>query len=202
MSDTGSKAAPAPEAAETPIPSAWVDPSFVLEADLEKARAEAADLKDKLLRALADLENLRRRSEREIKDAQTYGATRFARDMLSVADNLRRAVESAPEDVRAEGSTAKAFLDGVEITERGLLQTLERHGVKPIEAIGAKFDPNLHQAMFEVPNPDVPNGTVVQVMQTGYVIADRVLRPALVGVAKGGPKPAPAETPAEPGGAA
>jgi molecular chaperone GrpE len=170
--------------------SSWVDPAILAEAEAEKLRAEVADLKDKVLRTLAEMENLRRRTEREVKDAGTYAVTKFARDMLAVADNLRRAIETAPAEARAEGSAAKPVLEGVELTERALLQTFERHGVKPIEAVGAKFDPNLHQAVFEIPNPDVPNGTVLQVMQSGYVIADRVLRAAMVGVAKGGPKPA------------
>lgn len=187
---------PADESTETAPAAggaAYVDPSIALEADVERLTAETAEAKDKLLRTLADMENLRRRTEREVKDAGTYAVTKFARDMLGVADNLRRAIESAGAEARNEGSPAKALLDGVEITEKALLQALERYGVKAIEAIGAKFDPNLHQAMFEVPNPDVPNGTVVQVVQQGFVIADRVLRPALVGIAKGGPKP---ETPA------
>lgn len=186
---------PDTDTVETPIPSAWVDPGTLAEAEVEKLTTEVADLKDKLLRTLAEMENLRRRTEREVRDARVYAATNFARDMLGVADNLRRAIESAGADTRAEGSPAKPLLDGVELTERGLLQTLERHGVKVIDAQGSKFDPNLHQAMYEVPNDSVPNGTVIQVMQTGYVIADRVLRPALVGVAKGGP-PAAAPAPA------
>lgn len=166
-------------------PSAWVDPSIALEAEAEKLRAEAADFKDKLLRTLAEMENLRRRTEREVKEAGTYAVTKFARDMLGVADNLRRAIESVPP---TEGAPANPLLEGVELTERHLLQTLERYGVKPVEALGAKFDPNLHQAMFEVPNPELPHGTVTQVMQPGFVIGDRVLRPALVGVTRGGPR--------------
>lgn len=151
--------------------------------------AEKLDLKDKLLRTLADMENLRRRTEREVTDARTYAVTNFARDMLNAADNIRRALESVPAEARAsaEGSL-KALVDGIELTERDLLKTLERHGVKRVEPQGQRFDPNLHQAMFEVPNPDVTSGTVVQVVQSGYVIGERVLRPALVGVAKGGPK--------------
>jgi molecular chaperone GrpE len=165
-------AAPAPEA----------DPIAVLE-------AEKADLKDKLLRLMADMENLRRRTEREVAEARTYAVANFARDMLNVADNVRRAIESVPEEARtsAEGSF-KGLIDGIDLTERDLLKTLERHGVKKLEPQGQKFDPNVHQAMFEVPNPEVPNGTVVQVVQSGYVIGERVLRPAMVGVAKGGPK--------------
>jgi len=158
---------------------------------IAQLEAEKTDLKEKLLRTLADMENLRRRTEREIADARAYAVTNFARDMLNVADNFQRAVDSVPAEAREAGEPAlKALVEGVELTEREMLKTLERYGVKRLDPEGQKFDPNLHQAMFEVPNPDVPNGTVVQVVQTGYVIADRVLRPALVGVAKGGPKAA------------
>jgi molecular chaperone GrpE len=161
--------------------------------------AERDDMRDKLLRTLADMENLRRRTEREIADARAYGVTNFARDMLNVADNVRRAIETVPADAATEaGGAVKALLEGVELTERDLLKTLERHGVKRLEPQGERFDPNFHQAMFEVPNPDVPNGTVVQVVQAGYRIGDRVLRPALVGVAKGGPKPGPQAVPSGP----
>ncbi|KAB1075537.1 nucleotide exchange factor GrpE [Methylobacterium planeticum] len=153
--------------------------------------AERDELKDRVLRTLAEMENLRRRTEREVADARTYAVTNFARDMLNTADNVRRAVESVPAESRAGADGAlKGLLDGIELTERDLTKTLERHGVKLIEPQGQRFDPNRHQAMFEVPDPEVPTGTVVQVVQSGYIIGDRVLRPALVGVAKGGPKPA------------
>lgn len=168
---------------------ASVDP--VAEA-LALLTAERDELKDRMLRTLAEMENLRRRTEREVADSRTYAVTNFARDMLNVADNVRRALESVPADQRASAEGAfKGLIDGIELTERDLAKNLERHGVKPVDPNGQKFDPNRHQAMFEVPNPDVPAGTVVQVVQTGYVIGDRVLRPALVGVAKGGPKAAP-----------
>jgi molecular chaperone GrpE len=138
------------------------------------------------------MENLRRRTEREVADARAYAVANFARDMLNVADNFQRAIDSVPAEAREGGdSTFKALVEGVELTEREMLKTLERYGVKRLDPQGERFDPNLHQAMFEVPNPDVPNGTVVQVVQTGYVIGERVLRPALVGVAKGGARPAP-----------
>lgn len=181
-------AAPAQEPANDTAPAtpAEPDPISVLE-------AEKTDLKDKLLRTLADMENLRRRTEREIADARAYGVTNFARDMLNVADNIRRAIESVPAEDRASADGAfKALIEGIDLTERDFLKTLERHGIRRLDPQGEKFDPNLHQAMFEVPNPDVPTGTVVQVVQSGYVIGERVLRPALVGVAKGGPKPAAA----------
>jgi molecular chaperone GrpE len=147
------------------------------------------------------MENLRRRTARDVSDARTYAVTNFARDMLAVSDNLRRALEAIPADALESGDAGfKALAEGVEMTERAMLTTLERHGVKKLEPQGEKFDPNFHQAMFEVPNADVPNNTVVQVVQSGYAIGDRVLRPAMVGVAKGGPK-AVADAPAEPQGA-
>ena len=156
---------------------------------VEALKAENADLRDRFLRLAAEMDNLRRRTDREVKDAKSYAVTSFARDMLSVSDNLRRAIETLPDDARAAAdATVTALIEGVEMTERGMLSTLERHGVRKIEAEGQKFDPNFHQAMFEVPNPNVPNNTVVQVVQAGYAIGERVLRPAMVGVAKGGPK--------------
>ncbi len=169
------------DAATTPGEEA-VDP-------LEALKAENAELRDRFLRLAAEMDNLRRRTERELKDAKTYAVTGFARDMLAVSDNLRRALEALPDEARAAADAGlSALVEGVEMTERGMLSTLERHGVRKIEAEGQKFDPNFHQAMFEIPNPDVPNNTVVQVVQAGYAIGDRVLRPAMVGVAKGGPK--------------
>jgi len=156
---------------------------------VEALKAENADLRDRFLRLAAEMDNLRRRTDREVKDAKSYAVTSFARDMLSVSDNLRRAIETLPDEARAAAdATMTALIEGVEMTERGMLSTLERHGVRKIEAEGQKFDPNFHQAMFEVPNPNVPNNTVVQVVQAGYAIGERVLRPAMVGVAKGGPK--------------
>ncbi|MBC2771481.1 nucleotide exchange factor GrpE [Rhizobium sp. AQ_MP] len=156
---------------------------------VEALKAENADLRDRFLRLAAEMDNLRRRTDREVKDAKSYAVTSFARDMLSVSDNLRRAIETLPDDARAAAdATVTALIEGVEMTERGMLSTLERHGVRKIDAEGQKFDPNFHQAMFEVPNPNVPNNTVVQVVQAGYAIGERVLRPAMVGVAKGGPK--------------
>lgn len=156
---------------------------------MELLIAENAELKDKVLRAAAEMENLRHRTARDVRDAKTYAVTNFARDMLAIADNLNRALATFPAEARASADQGVvALVEGVELTERSLLSALERHGVKKLEPEGQKFDPNFHQAMFEVPNPDVPNNTVVNVVQAGYVIADRVLRPAMVGVAKGGPK--------------
>ena len=180
--DTQAAEKPEAVAAEAAIPAEEANPLDVL-------KAENDDLRDKFLRLAAEMDNLRRRTEREVKDAKAYAAASFARDMLAVSDNLRRALEAVPGDLKDAAATAmKPLVEGVEMTERAMLTTLERHGVKKIEAEGQKFDPNFHQAMFEVPNPDVPNNTVVQVVQTGYMIGERVLRPAMVGVARGGPQ--------------
>ena len=155
------------------------------EADAAALLAENAELKDKLLRAMADMDNLRKRLEREKEDAVKYAAAQFARDMLSVSDNLSRALEHVPEEKRAEGSEFfKNLIEGVEMTLKDLLATFERHGIKRINPMGEKFDPNYHQAMFEVTDTDAPTGTVVHVMQDAYTHHDRVLRPAMVGVAK------------------
>ncbi len=162
---------------------------------VETLKAENADLRDKFLRLAAEMDNLRRRTERDVKDAKAYAVTGFARDMLAVSDNLRRALDSVTAEQRAGAEAGlTALIEGVEMTGRLMLSTLERHGVRQIDAEGQKFDPNFHQAMFEIPNPAVPNNTVVQVVQAGYSIGDRVLRPAMVGVAKGGAK---TEAPAE-----
>jgi molecular chaperone GrpE len=177
-------------APETPEAAPQVDPVAAL-------AKEAADMKDRLLRTLAEMENLRRRTEKEVADARTYGVTSFARDILAVADNMERALKALDDEIRAKADAGvQALLDGVELTERELIKVMEKHGVRRLEPAGQKFDPNLHQAMLEVPDPSVPSGTVVQVMQPGYTIGERVLRPALVGVAKGGPKAPPGEAPA------
>ena len=155
--------------------------------------ALAAELKDRLLRTLADMDNLRKRTAREVADAQLRGITSFALDMLVVADNMRRALDAVSPEVR-QGAQAgvTALIDGIELTERELLKALEKNGVRRFAPQGEKFDPNLHQAIFEVPDASVPAGHVVQVVQPGYMIGDRVLRPAMVGVSKGGPKVSPA----------
>lgn len=161
---------------------------------------ENEDLKDRAMRTAAEMENLRRRTARDVHDARVYAVANFARDMLSVSDNLRRAIDAVPADAKAGGDSGlAALLEGVEMTERAMLSTLERHGVKKLAPEGEKFDPNFHQAMFEVLNPNVAANTVVQVVQPGYSIGERVLRPAMVGVSKGGPKHVAAEAPAEPG---
>lgn len=160
---------------------------------LASALRESAELKDKVLRTLAEMENLRRRTEREVGDARTYGIAGFARDVLGIADNMQRALDAARQEL--SGSTdpgVKTLLEGVELTERELLKALEKNGVKRFDPQGDKFDPNLHQAMYEVPDASVPSGMVMQVIQPGYMIGERMLRPALVAVSKGGAKPAPA----------
>jgi molecular chaperone GrpE len=181
---------------EAPAQQQATPPESGADAQIAAVQAERDEFKDKLLRTLAEMENLRRRTEREIADAKAYAVTSFARDMLGSADNLRRALESVPAEARdtAEG-VFKALHEGVELTERDLLKTLERHGVRKIDPQGEKFDPNLHQAMFEAPDPAVPKGMVSKVVQSGYKIGERVLRPALVGVSAGGPKPADAPAP-------
>ncbi|MBV9394302.1 MAG: nucleotide exchange factor GrpE [Methylobacteriaceae bacterium] len=157
--------------------------------EVEALQQENAGLKDRLLRALAEMENLRRRTEREVADAKTYGVSNFARDMLGVADNLRRALDHLPAQARESADPAiRSLIEGVEVTERDFLSRLTRHGVKKLDPQGERFDPNLHEALFEVPDESVPAGTVVQVVESGYTIGDRVLRPAKVGVSKGGPK--------------
>ena len=164
------------------------DPGLKLGADLDALLAENAEMRDRLLRTLADMENLRRRTEREKADTARYAITNFARDVLTVGDNLKRTMDHVPAEAAAQDPALKSFLEGVELTERELLNVLERHGVTRIEPLGQRFDPNSHQAMYEVPDPSVPEGTVVDVMQSGYAIGDRCLRPALVAVAKGGAK--------------
>ncbi|MEP3524315.1 MAG: nucleotide exchange factor GrpE [Hyphomicrobiales bacterium] len=161
------------------------DPAEVLLALNE----ENTELKNKVMSVLADMENLRRRTEREVKDARQYAVANFARDILSVSDNLVRAIQAIPEDARADADDVlKTLLEGVEMTDRDLQNQLSKNGVLKLEPEGEKFDPNFHQAMFEVPNTEIVNGTVVQVMQAGYKIGERMLRPAMVGVSKGGPK--------------
>jgi len=161
----------------------------------EAAAKEAAEYRDRWMRSLAEMENLRRRIEREVADARTYGIAAFARDVLAVADSMDRAMQALDAEIRDKvDQGVKALLDGVELTERELLKALEKHGVKKIDPKGQKFDPNFHQAMYEIPDPAVPAGTVVQVVQSGYKIGERVLRPAMVGISKGGPKAGPKDS--------
>jgi molecular chaperone GrpE len=205
MSDSELKNDPAnPAQASEPV----VSKPYVMPDDPEPASEalvkEAAEARDRMLRTLAEMENLRKRTSREVADARMYGITGFARDVLDIADNLQRALDAVPAEARANaGPGLQALIEGVELTERSLHNTLEKYGVKRLDPSGSKFDPNFHQAMFEVPDPSVPSGTVVQVVQAGYTIGERVLRPALVGVSKGGAKGAPAAANGnEPGSAA
>lgn len=177
---------------EPKVSKPYIMPDDPEEGSLEAVTKELAEAKDRTLRTLAEMENLRRRTAKEVTDARTYGITAFARDVLDIADNLQRALDAVPEETKAAADPGlKALLEGVELTERSLLNTLEKNGVKKFDPMGEKFDPNFQQAMFEIPDASVPSGTVVQVVQTGFKIGERILRPALVGVAKGGAKPAP-----------
>jgi len=172
---------------ENAVPQEGDDAFADIEQALAAARDEAAQLKDQLLRAMAETENTRRRAQRDREDAQKYGITNFAREVLSVADNLRRALEAIPAGSLEADEALKTLYDGIAATERQLETALGKQQIERVWPEGERFDSNLHQAMFEVPDTGKPAGTVVQVLQAGYKIHDRLLRPALVGVAKGGP---------------
>lgn len=181
------------EAAEPVVSKPYVMPDDPEPNSVEALQKEAADARDRMLRTLAEMENLRKRTQKEVADARVYGVSKFAGDIVDIADNLQRAIDAVPADAKESADAGlKAFIEGVELTERSLLSALEKHGVKKIDPTGEKFDPNFHQAMYEVPDASVISGTVVQVVQAGYTIGERVLRPALVGVSKGGVKAAPA----------
>jgi len=147
-----------------------------------KLKEEAGQLKDRLLRTAAEMDNLRKRAEREKAEATLYAATNFARDLLSVSDNMQRALAHKPTDTASDET--KNLFTGIEMTERELLFVFQRYNIRKVETVGAKFDPNVHQALFEMPTKDHPPGTVVQEMQSGFAIGERCLRPAMVGVAK------------------
>jgi molecular chaperone GrpE len=177
------------EGPEPVVSKPYIMPDDPEEGSVEALAREAAESRDKMLRTLAEMENLRKRTMREVADARTYGITGFARDVLDIADNLQRALDAVPAETRESADPIlKALIEGVELTERSLLNALEKNGVKKFDPSGEKFDPNFQQAMYEVPDASVPPGTVVQVVQAGYMIGDRVLRPALVAVSKGGVK--------------
>jgi molecular chaperone GrpE len=191
MTDTrGDNVEAEPDTAEAAGPAPADRGEAAAAALIETLGREAAELKDRLLRTLAEMENLRRRTEREIAESRIYGVASFARDILAVADNMDRALQMLRAELKEKADAGvKALLDGVELTERELLKVLEKHGVRKFEPQPReKFDPNLHQAMYEVPDPTLPAGTVAQVVQAGYMIGERMLRPALVAVAKSGPK--------------
>jgi molecular chaperone GrpE len=147
------------------------------------------DLKDRLLRAHAEVENMRKRTEREKEEIAKYAVTKLARDVVTVGDNFQRAIDAVPAGAADQDPALKSFLEGVTMTERELLNMLERHGIKRVMPVGEPFNPHLHQAVMEMPRADVPAGTIVQIFQSGFTIEDRVLRPAMVAVAKGSPKP-------------
>ena len=189
----GQKDNPA-QASEPVVSKPYIMPDDPEEGSIEALAKEAAESRDKMLRTLAEMENLRKRTAKEVADARTYGITGFARDVLDIADNLQRALDAVPAETRESADPIlKALIEGVELTERSLLNALEKNGVKKFDPSGEKFDPNFQQAMYEVPDTSVPPGTVVQVVQAGYMIGERVLRPALVAVSKGGVKAAASE---------
>ncbi|OAN49107.1 nucleotide exchange factor GrpE [Paramagnetospirillum marisnigri] len=179
----------APPSAESGSPESGATESGAAER-IAALEAEVAKLKNDVLYAKADTENTRRRLEQQAEDRGKYAVANFAKDVLNVADNLRRALDAVPVAAREGDDNLNTLTIGVEMTERELLATMERYGIKPVAAQGARFDPNLHQAMMEMEDPTQPEGTVVLVMQAGYTLHDRLLRPALVGVSKGGPKSA------------
>ena len=180
--------------AEPVVSKPYIMPDDPEEGSVEALAKEAADARDKMLRTLAEMENLRKRTAREVSDARTYGISGFARDVLDIADNLQRALDAVPAEAKAAADPGlKALIEGVELTERSLLNALEKNGVKKFDPSGEKFDPNFQQAMYEVPDASVPAGTVTQVVQAGYTIGDRVLRPALVAISKGGAKASASE---------
>ena len=192
----------AAQAGEPVVSKPYIMPDDPEEGSVEALTKEAAESRDKMLRTLAEMENLRKRTSKEVADARTYGITGFARDILDIADNLQRALDAVPAEAKAAADPGlKSLIEGVELTERSLLNTLEKNGVKKFDPSGEKFDPNFQQAMYEVPDASVPAGTVVQVVQAGYTIGERVLRPALVAVSKGGAKASTAANGNEPSAA-
>lgn len=175
--------------------SAEQSPSDLL-TTIDTLRGQIDDLTDRLLRAHAEMDNLRKRAEREKEETSKYAITRFARDVVTVADNFERAVQAVPAGAAEQDAALKALIEGVSMTEREFLNVLERYGVKRVSPKGEMFNPHQHQAMMEMQNLEVAPGTILEVFQPGYLIEDRVLRPAMVVVAKGGPKPAkPGEAP-------
>jgi molecular chaperone GrpE len=175
--------------AEPVVSKPYIMPDDPEEGSVEALARELAEARDKTLRTLAEMENLRQRTRREVADSKVYGITGFARDVLDIADSLQRALDAVPVETRELADPMlKTLIEGVELTERSLLNALEKNGVRKFDPSGEKFNPNFQQAMYEVPDASVPSGTVVQVVQAGYTLGERVLRPALVGVSKGGAK--------------
>jgi len=196
LQDAINNAAASDAETENAAPEQISDAEASQDADpLTVMTAERDALKDQLLRALADTENMRRRSEREADTARKYGHTQFARDLVGAIDNLARALASAPEDKSSLDESVQSLLTGIELSWTEIQSAIEKHGVRQINPVGEKFDYNFHQAMFEVPTNDQPPGMVLEVVQHGYALHDRLLRPAMVGVSKAADKaePAPAE---------
>ena len=185
------------DATSSAPPSDPVQEAERLAAEVDTLQGQIADLTDRLLRAHAEMDNTRKRAEREREETAKYAISKFARDIVAVADNFERAVQAVPAGATEQDPVLNSLVEGVRMTEREFLNVLEKNGVRRIVPKGEPFNPHLHQAMMEAQNPDVAPGTIVEVYQAGYVIDDRVLRPAMVVVAKGGPKPGPA---AEAGG--
>jgi len=188
-SEAGEPAGSASQAAG-PTQGTAADGAKTLQEIVAALQAEVADLKDKWLRAHAEVDNIRKRAEREREEAAKYSITKLARDIVAVGDNFQRAIDAVPAGAADKDPALKSFLDGVTMTERELLNVLDRHGIKRVQPMNEQFNPHLHQAVAQVPRTDVPSGTIVEVYQAGYTIEERVLRPAMVGVAQGGPKPA------------
>lgn len=210
MSDDKKPANPAspqrPETAYGPDVSSGADGDFefgsdqlreiiaALQTELDKKTAEVAEKHNLYLRAMAEMENVRRRLEKEKEETAKYAVGKFAKDILSVGDNFQRAIAAVPQEAAESDPALKSFLDGVVLAERDFSAALERHGVRQIDPVGQPFNPHHHQAVMEQENSTVPAGTVLQVFQVGYLLEDRCLRPAMVVVSKGGPKsPRPAE---------
>ena len=187
-SDSTAGGAPAEMPVESSDPNLDIPPKPEgVAAEVEQLQAEKADLQDKLLRALAEAQNVRRRAQQDVERERKFGIERFAKDILSVADNLGRALSVLPDDTDAIDPALRNVIVGVQATERELQSVLERHGIKRVESLGRPFNAEFHQAMMEVEDPTVPAGTVVQELAPGYLIAGRLLRAAMVAVSKGGP---------------
>ena len=193
MNDIGDERRSVPPADESAANNN-VEAELPAEARIAALEAGLAEHKDRLLRALAETENTRRRAQREREDAAKYAISGFAKDLLSAADNLRRALDSLPEATAGDERT-RNLLAGVAATERELLAAFERHGIRRIDPVGEPFDHNFHQAIYEADRADRPAGTIIEVLQPGYLLHDRLLRPAMVGVAKKAAEPAEAAGP-------
>lgn len=181
--------AASPSQAPSPAAEAAAEGAKSLQEIVAALQAEVGELKDKWLRAHAEVDNIRKRAEREREEAAKYSIAKLARDIVAVGDNFQRAIDAVPAGAAEKDPALKSFLEGVTMTERELLNALDRHGIRRVQPLNEQFNPHLHQAVAQVPRTDVPSGTIVEVYQAGYMLEERVLRPAMVGVAQGGPKP-------------